>query len=274
MSMKYFDVATMIAISNPWVDELKDKPVLVASPVTAGLVPFIEAAHRNLMALHVSSSEKEELLRSLTERIASLDKSYGEKLRILFALLTSLAAASSPSRRTALEEALQVLFPGGLTINQKSFLASAGHVELAVTRMTPEMETLLSDIVIEERSLLDRFNEWVAVGRELGDLERERTRIVEPEEDGTVRQRDILRARFTWIRVVKLLAGLLEVDSDIPEADRTRILQPLRTAESKVRRPRGTDEAVPEDEILEEDENPEEASEAAGFVAPMPDAVM
>ncbi len=62
MSMKYFDVATMIAISNPWVDEQKDKPVLVASPVTAGLVPFIEAAHRNLMALHVSSSGAEDLL--------------------------------------------------------------------------------------------------------------------------------------------------------------------------------------------------------------------
>ncbi len=93
MSLKVFKIATMIAISGPWVDNNKDRTVLLGSPLTAGLVPLIEAVHRLLLRLHVVPSEDAEALRALMERAAALDAAHDDKLRALYALLTSFADA-------------------------------------------------------------------------------------------------------------------------------------------------------------------------------------
>ncbi len=116
---------------------------------------------------------------------------------------------------------------------QDSYLSESGAVELAVSRLTPEIEAVLAGNAVEGKSLRSYFDEWVALGRELGDIERRRVRIAERDEDEEVTQQDVLNARHQWIRTVNALKCLLELESDIPEETRIRILQPLRNAEAK-----------------------------------------
>ena len=100
MSMRAFDVATMIAISGPWVNEDKDRPFLLGSPLTAGLVPLIETVHNNLLALRVESSDAEELLGTLLE--LESDISEEDRIRILQPLRT--AESKARKKRAAGEE--------------------------------------------------------------------------------------------------------------------------------------------------------------------------
>jgi hypothetical protein len=154
-------------------------------------------------------------------------------------ILTGWAAASSDeTRRRVIENIRDTLLPDGLSGTLRTYLAEAGNVEMAATRITPEMESTLKGIVVDGRSLFQLFNEWVEVGRKLGDVERERARLAEKQTVGGVTAADVQRARFKWIRSVNALCAVLELESGFPEEDRVRILQPLRTAEAKLAKKR------------------------------------
>ena len=86
---------------------------------------------------------------------------------------------------------------------------------------------------MDDRNVFQMFNEWVEAGRQLGDVERERVRLAESQSDDQVTAQDMQQARYRWIRVVNALTTLLDLESDFPEEDRIRILQPLLTAEEK-----------------------------------------
>lgn len=234
MGFKAFDVPTMIAVSGPWVDENKDMPLLLSQPLTVGLVPILAATHNGLLQVRVTPSESDAVMRMLSEQAFSLDSDHDERYRVLHTILTGWAAASSDeSRRRALENIRDTLLPDGLSGTLRTYLSEAGNVELAVTRMTPEMANTLKGIVVEGRSLFQLFNEWTEVGRKLGDVERARARTADRPTAGGVTAADVQQARYKWIRAVNALCALLALGSGFPEEDRIRILQPLRTAEAK-----------------------------------------
>ena len=233
MSYKSFDASTMIAISDPWVDVVKDRPLLEACPVTAGIVPVIADAHNEVLRMLVASDDVDEKARALTEKVQAFDGVHDDKYRSLYSLFTAMAAVSEAPRRAALEEARDLLMPEGMLGVQRSFLAEAANVEVARKRLTPQIRTLLLETVVGARTMLDLFNDLVAAGRELGEAERERARFAESSAASRVSARDLQQARYRWIRTVNALTALLELDYDFSEALRTRILQPLRAAEAK-----------------------------------------
>ncbi len=234
--MNRFDVPTMIGISDPWVDDEKDKPILESMPLTAGLVPILVTTHNRLALLRLIPSETEKVMHSLSERAGVLDLAHDEKFRSLYWLLIGIAAASENERRAEIEEVIDTLMPDGLAGTQKSFLAESGAVELAVSKMHPKIEGILKGIVVDGKSCLERFDEWTASGRELGDVERERARITKKQAQNVVTAKDVVKARFKWIRAVNVLVELFDLDEDIPEETRIRILKPLRNAEAKFAR--------------------------------------
>ena len=256
MGFNTFDVPTMIAVSDPWVDETKDKPLLTGQPLTAGLVPIIEKAHNGLLQMRVTPSENAAAAEALAARAAELDADHDDRYRGLHAVLTGWASISNEKRRATIESLRDKLLPDGLAGVQRTYLAEAGNVELALSQLTPEDEATLKSIVVDGTDLLVRFNEWAAVGRMLGDVERERARLSEHSEN-RITAADVRTARFKWIRAVNALTALLELASDVPEEMRLRILQPLRAAESKFARKRsrvdpteGVDPTETDDEPL------------------------
>ena len=233
MSYKSFDAPTMLAISGPWVDAMKDRPLLEGCPVTAGIVSVIADSHNEVMRMMVASDNIDEELKSLTGQTQALDGVHDDKFRSLHGLFTAMAAVSEEPRRSQLEAARDLLMPDGLMGVQRSFLAESANVEVAVQRLTPEIETLLQDVAIGEKTMHDLFNEWVESGRELGAMERKRAQFAEESSANRVTAKDLQQARYRWIRTVNALTSLLELDYNFPEEMHTRILQPLRAAESK-----------------------------------------
>ncbi len=233
MSYKVFDVPTMVAVSAPWADDGKDKPLLESVPLTAGLVPILVTAHNQLLRIQVSPAAKETLMKTLIERALALDTAHDEKYRALYSILTGWAAVSGKERKAELETVRDTLFPDGLAGTQRTYLAESGSVELSVTKVTPEIESLLDSIVVDGKSMLDLFHEWSWVGRQLGDVERQRTRLAETDSEDAVTLKDIQNARYKWIRAVNALTALLDLDSDISKETKIRLLQPLFAAEAK-----------------------------------------
>jgi hypothetical protein len=229
----------MIAISDPWVDDRRDKALLVSMPLTAGLVPILVSAHSGLLQIRLVASEDEAIARVLAEQALTLDSEHDERYRSLYAIVTGWAAvSSSEARRNMLEKLRDTLFPEGLAGTQRSYLAEAGNVELAVSKLTPEIEETLNSIIVDGRSVFQIFNEWVEVGRKLGEVERERARLSVKKSDDVFTAKDVLNARFFWIRAVNALSAVLDLESEVTNETRVRILQPLRSAEAKFARKR------------------------------------
>jgi hypothetical protein len=226
----------MIAISDPWVDSIKDKPLLESVPLTAGLVPILAATHNQLLVLRIVPAAKEALMQTLSSQAWTLDTDHDDKYRALHSILSGWAQVSNTARRLEIETVRDTIFPDGLAGTQRTYLAESGNVELALSQITPAIEAVLNSIVVDSKSMFELFHEWVTVGRELGNVERERARLTEKDAGSGVTAKDILLARFKWIRAVNALCALLDLDSEIPEDTRIRLLQPLRTAEAKFAR--------------------------------------
>ncbi len=238
MSFRAFDVPTMIAISDTWVADGPDKALLESSPLTAGLVPILASAHQDLLRLRLAPSEPEASMRSLSERAFALDREYDSRYRGLRAILTGCAAVSNDARRGVLDNLRDTLLPDDLEDGRRNCLDPSGRAALPTSKLTEEDEQTLRDITVEGKSLLTLYSEWVQVGRRLCAVERERARITEEKAHHTVSAKDVLNAGFKWIRAVGTLAALLDLDSNIPQEARLRILAPLRAAEEKIARKR------------------------------------
>ena len=261
MSVRTMDAATMIAVSDPWVDPQRDRPLFESYPLIAGMVPIVGTAHAELLRVRVTPSENKAAAKLLSEKALALDTEHDDRYRGIYTLLSTWASVSKEKRRATIEKLIEELFPEGLAGTQRSYLAEAGNIELAASRLTPEAEKTLASIVVDKQNMLQLVNEWIVVGRKLGEVERERARLTETA-DNRITAQEVMQARYQWIRAVNALRALLELESDIPEDVRVRILQPLRTAEAKLARKRAavdpTDGLDPTE--MSDDETSEEAA--------------
>ena len=261
MSLKKFPTTTMIALSDPMADPEKDRGVLEAYPPSAGIVRFLVDAHNGLLRIHVPPDEVTQKLKVLSDRALALDGRHDDAYRRFHGALTVLASIASEERRQLLEGIRDTLMPEGLLGVRDSYLSEAGRVEVATSRMTPEIEKVLRETVVEDKSLFQLFTDWVAAGRELGDVERERVRLSEKDSADTITLSDVQKARFYWIRAMNALVDVLALDPALPEELQNRILQPLRHAEAKQARKKSKGGAAEEEATT--DSTPDNLSETA-----------
>ncbi|MBN2529730.1 MAG: hypothetical protein JXR76_25290 [Deltaproteobacteria bacterium] len=234
MSTVRFDVPTMIAISTSWVNAKKNRRLLEAHPLTAGLVPILETVHTDLLNTTVVPSELAEKSKALSDEAARLDGLYDAGYRLLHSMLTATSLAYPENQRMPLENLVNTLLPEGAAGTRQSYLAESGAVELAFSRLTPEMEAILRNIAVANMTLYEVFNKWVDAGRRLGEVETERALLMDQKKDeNRITGRDVQKARYRWIRAVNALESMLALESDISDADKARILQPLRRAEAR-----------------------------------------
>jgi hypothetical protein len=178
MSSRNLTNAEMIALSAAWLDAHRHRPVFLATPLLAMLLPSIEIAHQNVVAVtpqataEASAAERELTATQLqaVETDRTHDRKGGGALDVLDAALqlTDTEGEAEPLRKVRAR-----LFPEGAQVFGQSYLAEAGNAERVAKELDdPNLCAVLAAItVVPGRTLLDDVRAFVQAGRDLGALE-------------------------------------------------------------------------------------------------------
>lgn len=228
-SLKEISAARMLSISEAWLDPARDRPKLEALSSGKGLLDLIQSAHDGLVATHKKDDPVSREVSSISEKQSRLDKRHDRKIRAVYYILNGLAEASDdPNEVMDLIAARDELLPDGLSATKESYLEEAGYIEIAGKRVSASSKALLKKITLTRGvTLWNVVEQWFAAGRELGTLEHQKDRL-EANPGGSAAES--LRARNTWIRVVRHLESTLDLER-VPAHVANAILNQVRLAE-------------------------------------------
>lgn len=228
-SLKEISAARMLSMSEAWLDSARDRPKLQALSSGKGLLDLIQSAHDGLIATHKKDDPVSREVSSISEKQSRLDKRHDRKIRAVYYLLNGLAEASDdPNEVMDLIAARDELLPDGLSATKESYLEEAGYVEIAAKRVSASSKALLKKITLTRGvTLWTLVEQWFAAARELGTLEHQKDKL-EANPGGSAAE--ALRARNTWIRVVRHVESTLELEG-APANIANAILQQVRLAE-------------------------------------------
>lgn len=242
-SLKEISAARMLSISEAWLDPARDRPKLQALSSGKGLLDLIQSAHDGIIATHKKDDPVSREVSSISEKQARLDKRHDRKIRAVYYILNGLAEASDdPNEVMDLIAARDELLPKGLSATKESYLEEAGYVEIAAKRVSASSKALLKKITLTRGvTLWNLVEQWFAAAREIGTLEHQKDRL-ESNQGGSAAE--ALRARNTWIRVVRHLESTLELEG-VAEKTAGAILNQVRLAEQEADK-RSADDPVGE----------------------------
>lgn len=223
MALKRLTTEEMSQVSAPLVT--KGDPARVAIekiPIVASLLPQVQAAHADILALRKHNEDPR--LRELSEREASLDADHDDRVRGIYGALTGLALVSGVGAE--LLRLRDMLFPEGLAHTQKTYRGEAGHAAMVASRLDADAQARLKAINLHDKNLLDLVNGWLAMAGQLGGLEDERARL-SPRPSTAA---EINEARLAWIRIMNALVANAELANLDADTDRL-LFSPLRAAE-------------------------------------------
>lgn len=118
--------------------------------------------------------------------------------------------AHAPAKQA--EETTLKLFPSGMAIINVSLVAESGNTERVATLLErePGVAAFLAEIPVRDGTLLDLTKRWIAAGRKLGKLERDRAALVAKEATTPRDTSAISHLRGEWIGLVSLVLANLE----------------------------------------------------------------
>ena len=235
VSYRSFDVATMAGVSSPWVDPLRDRPLLLAIPMVAPLMPAMDVAHQDIVSIGSISVGLDHELKVLSEEAEMWDGTHDQKMRGVHNVLTEWAMlVSAPVVRATLLDIRDRLCREGRAGTRRTFLAEAGNVDIVEQNVDDEMRATLSTITCGGITLADEMNNWFEAGHRLGRIEQHRAQLTTKMKANTTPAGEISRIRLAWADVVHAILTNLDIAGDsVDEDTRIRILQPLLTAEKK-----------------------------------------
>jgi hypothetical protein len=160
---------------------------------------------------------------------ARIDAEHDRLLRGTFALLEALETLAGDDG-APYAVARERLFPGGLSMAQRSYAEEAGEAQRAFRRLDDTDVALLRDTPLRGgRTAFDLVEAWVRAGAALEDVEKRRLQLEEPEAVGVVRSIDL---RNRWIRAVRALETVVEIRGGGPHP----VLEAIRRYEEKADR--------------------------------------
>jgi len=249
MALRDLTTPTMVVISSAWLDPHAERPILEALPQASALLPSIDKAHKGLLHSQSTGTTANVELAALQQRAAGIDAIHDKKARGSYGLLTALAEiADDPVMAEKLLALRDILYPDGLELVRWSYTDEAGDAKLVDKRLTAEHKALLKEIPVLGGTLFDVHMARVKAGKDLGEIEKERLALEHQAPDAPT-PADAVRARNVWIRTTNALISMLELEENLSDGDRERLLAPLRRAEQKAAR-RGSasaKESAPED---------------------------
>jgi hypothetical protein len=274
MALKRLRTEEMVAISKSWVDpEHPDRLALGAVPALATLLPELDAACAGLHATYRAGPGTARR-QQLQDRQRELDLEHDDVLRgIWFYLQSQVLITREPAARSELERLRERLLPEGLLAVNKSYREQAGQAALAAQQLTERDRERLAQMPMHDgRTLLDLVERWLALGAEIGALDRARAGDLR---DNVPRPAEALAARNRWIRTVNTMrevAALVAAQAPAIQAILARVEVAEREAE---RRAAGRDPAgdAPEhpDGTEADDEDAREPAPLAHDPARSPD---
>lgn len=248
MGLNRLRTTEMVTITAPLVDvDHPDHQALAGEPALAPLLPEIEAAHQGLHATHFVGPGPVRL-KQLQEKQKTLDVLHDDVVRGIWYFLTALLFfQKDPDKRRALEQLQALLLPEGLSAVQRSYREEAGQAALTASRLGDgERKTLKAMKLPDGGNLLDKVEEWLALGSQLGALDRERAGEVSDERPTAG---DALAARNRWVRVIQAMRSVADLTaSDSPDIQ--ELLDRVSAAERYADR-RAAEPGDPEDGELE-----------------------
>lgn len=232
MSYRDLSNASMTIVTNDWLNPDKERPLLLGLTRVAPLLGDLEDAHRDLLDFQNYATRLSPEMIGLNEKAAALDARHDRQARGIHDLLASLAElADDPNDAALLLTVKSEIFPQGKLITNRSYLDQAGEAELVEKRLSERSKKLLEVLVVCELSLETYVSEWRKTARALGEVEKERLLLAQANKAAP--QLSIGKVRIAWIRAVKDIVAMLARETELSEADRRRILEPLETALAK-----------------------------------------
>jgi hypothetical protein len=232
MNLNILTTNVMLAQSKQWLTEQAIRVLIEQHPLGAALIGAIRKAHDRLALQAERRRQLAALLARLTRLISATDLRHDRKARALHGALQSLIEAIDDDElRNQYMFLLELLFPEGLAIVNRSFAYEAGAAEALENRMTPEIYAQLESIALGGQTLARVYREWVEAGNELGKLVAERDRMVERNGRGgsASYDMDIRAARLQWINTVHTFVSALEL-TELGQDVREAVLSPLAAA--------------------------------------------
>jgi hypothetical protein len=201
MALHWLDTEEMVHVTSSWLIRGRpDREALEAEPALAALMPEIDAAHLELLDTHareLGAVRQREIRRRQDEVV----ERHGESIRgVQQVLLGTIALVRDAQQLAALRGLKQRLLPEGLGAVDQNHLMQADQAETVAARLTESDWALLERVpLMGGRSLRDAVEDWLALARELGRLERARLL----DENAPVTPEAALAARQRWIAVVQ-----------------------------------------------------------------------
>jgi hypothetical protein len=273
MALKKLSSETMVTITGRLLDPERDRPVVETLPLVSPLLPAMELVHSGLLSRQHLIAAIERELGKVLDGMSTFDKLHDRKKRAAYGLLTDLAGLTDePVRAAAYLDLRDRLMPLGLMEVRRSYLDQVGDAQLLPSRLDDASRALLAAISTPEGPLQGHVDQWVAAAVEIGHLDERRAQLEAQRSTGQdASPGEAYAVKLSWIRVMRSVIDMLEIDPRATPEIKERLLAPLRRAEAQADRRRrgeaGDGEDDPEEPIALP-QLPEPGDALAGAPAP------
>ena len=220
-NLRSYSAAAMIGVSARLLGE--HRALLESLPRSASLIGDLSRAHDHLVEAQpvvASEADIEEIMKA--QRVA--DGRHDQLARGVSVAMQAWEALSDEESARAEVEALRLrLLPEGLRVVRASYLETSGHAELLEGRLSEDDWEQLGTLRIAGATLATHVKRWIAAAKHLGELtarraEAERTRDAAASPGAG----EALEARFQWIRTIRALLAMIDLDD--PDGEQTRVI--------------------------------------------------
>lgn len=231
-------IGEMITITEQWTGD--GKPVFVAIPELAPLLPRVQEDHDALVGARGGSSA-ETPLRALSEQADTLDTRHDHLQRALHFGMRSTREAllgqnpPNVALADAIDVALEKLQPRGLDIVKASYESEAGNAAQMVKLAETEFASVLAQVpILDGVSALDLVKQIGAIGTALGAVEQKKSVTAAAAAKEDVTPSEVRRRMRAWVDTVELVLGAL-TRTKVNEAHVVQIRKPVVDAAEKAR---------------------------------------
>ncbi len=230
--LKHMTLAEMTAVSGQMVDKTTRREKFLSIPEVAPLHRLLTDAHNAVLAAQPTDTQPSAAMLAILRQEADVDVRHDRLARASTLSLETerehcLAASEPDEARAAMcERVSSQIFPDGLACNNVSYAAEAGNTARVAKLLhdQPQIGQFLDTISVpgkkngnkngagSKKTLLDTIQEWIAVGRDLQNLEAVREDLA-ANEATPASPKTIFAARSQWIRIVNAVLNNLDLST-------------------------------------------------------------
>ena len=224
--LKHLNLDEMVGLTSPWVSDASVKSLFLSIPEIAALHPQAVELHAALGDARPLGSSRSKAMQAIVDEADTVDVVHDALVRAVESGVETdrlCSLARKPPDRARAEQAEQVkgkLFPSGLTIVNASLVAESGNAERVAKLLArePEIEAFLDEIPVRGGTLLELTKRWIAAGKKLRKLERDRAALA-AKESSTPRDSSVVtRAGISARHLASIVLANLELSRAKPQA--------------------------------------------------------